>query len=94
MNLKINFQETVNVGNNVMTKGEEFKALLARIKTVNNNLKEAWQGGDAEKYSNAVEEQTMYMDKLASAIDEAGAFLVKVGKTYQEAMEVNSSAIR
>lgn len=94
MDLRINYQETMSVGNQITTKGEEFKTLLTRIKNVNSNLKSAWEGSDATKYTNAVEEQLVYMDKLASAIDEIGTFLVKVGTAYQEASEANANAIR
>ena len=94
MDLKINYQETINVGNQVTTKTEEFKTLLSKIKNVNSNLKTAWQGTDATKYTNAVEEQTVYMEKLGEAMNEIGAFLVKVGNAYQEVSQANADAIR
>ncbi len=94
MDLKINYEETISVGNQITTKSEEFKTLLSRIRNVNSNLKAAWEGSDATKYTNAVEDQAVYMDKLAAAMDELGAFVSKVGRTYQEVSEANSSAIR
>ena len=94
MDLRINYQETMTVGNQVTAKGEEFKTLLTKIKNVNSNLKAAWEGSDATKYTSAVEEQAVYMDKLASSIDEIGTFLVQVGQAYQEACEANANAIR
>lgn len=93
MDLKINFEETISVGNQITTKSEEFKELLSKIRNVNSNLKTAWEGSDATKYTSAVEEQAISMDKLAMAMDELGAFVSKVGKTYQEVSETNSSAI-
>lgn len=94
MDLKINYQETINVGNQVTAKTEEFKTLLSKIKNVNSNLKTVWQGTDATKYTNAVEEQTVYMEKLGEAMNEIGAFLVKVGNAYQEVSQANANAIR
>lgn len=94
MDLKINYQETINVGNQVTTKTEEFESLLSKIKNVNSNLKSAWQGTDATKYTNAVEEQTVYMEKLGESMNEIGAFLIKVGQAYQEACQANANAIR
>lgn len=94
MDLKINYQETINVGNQVAAKTEEFKTLLSKIKNVNSNIKNAWQGTDATKYTNAVDEQTAYMEKLSEAMNEIGTFLVKVGNTYQEVSQANANAIR
>ena len=94
MDLRINYQETISVGNQVSVKAEEFKNLLSRIRNVNSRLETAWQGTDASKYTNAVEEQTVYMDKLGEAMNEIGNFLVKVGNAYQEASQANANAIR
>jgi WXG100 family type VII secretion target len=91
--LKINYSETISVGNQVTTKGADFTDLLNQVKNVNNELKTYWEGSDASKYSTSVEEQAVYMQKLADTINEIGAFLVKVGNAYQEACENNSSAV-
>lgn len=94
MDLRINYEEVASVGRQITTKGEEFRSLLTRVRNVNSNLTNAWQGSDATKYTSAVEEQAMYMEKLANAIDEIGEFMVKVGKVYQEVNERNASSIR
>lgn len=94
MDLNINYDETISVGNQVTQKTEEFRTLLAKIKNVNSNLKTAWEGSDATKYTNAVEEQALSMEKLSNAMEEIGAFLVKVGKAYQDACQANANAIK
>jgi WXG100 family type VII secretion target len=91
--LKINYSETINVGNQVTSKGADFKELLNRVKNTNNELKTYWEGSDASKYSSSVEQQAEYMQKLADTITEIGDFLVKIGNAYQEACENNTSAI-
>ena len=93
MDLQINYPETISTGNQVTSKGNEFQDLLNKIKSRNTELKSFWEGSDAAKYSTAVEEQAVQMQKLADTIDEIGAFLVKVGNAYQEACESNASAI-
>ncbi len=93
MDLKINYDETISVGNQVQTKGSEFQSLLNQIKTTNQDLKAAWEGQDASKYANAVEEQAQSMQKLCDTINEIGEFLVKVGQAYQKAAEENANAI-
>ena len=92
--LKVNYSETVSVGNKVTTKGEEFAELLNKIKTANSELKSYWEGSDASKYTNAVAEQAETMQQLSETIDEIGAFLGKVGNAYREAMETNASGIK
>lgn len=94
MDLKINYQETISVGNQVQSKGSEFQELLNKVRTVNSELQTYWQGSDASKYSNAVAEQTEYMQQLSNTINEIGEFLVRVGQAYQEASENNANAIR
>ncbi len=94
MDLKINYSETISVGNQVTEKGNEFQDLLNKIKNVNSELQTYWEGNDASKYSNSVAEQAEQMQKLAETINEIGAFLVKVGNAYQEACENNANAIK
>ena len=94
MDLKIGFEETRSVGTQVTAKGGEFASLLSKIQASNNELRGFWEGDDATKYLGAVEEQAEYMKKLATTIDEIGAFLVKAADAYQEAVEANASGIR
>lgn len=92
-NLKINYSETISVGNQVTAKGGEFQELLNRVKATNSELKTYWEGSDSSKYSSSVEQQAEYMQQLTNTINEIGEFLVKVGQAYQEACENNANAI-
>lgn len=91
--LRINYSETISVGNQVTEKANEFQELLNKVKSVNSELKTYWEGSDASKYSESVEQQAEYMQKLSDTINEIGRFLVKVGNAYQEACENNANAI-
>ena len=91
--LKINYSETISVGNQVTEKANEFQELLNKVKTTNSELKTYWEGSDASKYSASVEQQAEYMQKLTDTVTEIGGFLVKVGQAYQEACENNANAI-
>ena len=91
--LKINYSETISVGNQVTEKGGEFQELLNKVKATNSELKTYWEGSDASKYSASVEQQAEYMQQLTDTINEIGGFLVKVGQAYQEACENNANAI-
>lgn len=93
-NLKINYSETISVGNQVTEKGGEFQTLLNKVKATNSELKSYWEGSDASKYSASIEQQAEYMQQLSEAINEIGNFLVKVGQAYQEACENNANAIK
>lgn len=91
--LKINYSETISVGNQVTERANEFQELLNNVKNTNSELKTYWEGSDASKYSASVEQQAEYMQKLADTVTEIGGFLVKVGQAYQEACENNANAI-
>ena len=91
--LKINYSETISVGNQVTEKGGEFQELWNKVKATNSELKTYWEGSDASKYSTSVEQQAEYMQQLTDTINEIGGFLVKVGQAYQEACENNANAI-
>ena len=91
--LRINYSETISVGNQVTEKGGEFQELLNKVKTTNSELKTYWEGSDASKYSTSVEQQAEYMQQLTDTINEIGSFLVKVGQAYQEACKNNANAI-
>ena len=94
MDLKINYAETISVGNQVSEKGNEFQELLNKVKNVNTELQTYWEGSDASKYSTSVTQQAEYMQRLTNTINEIGAFLVKVGQAYEEACENNANAIK
>lgn len=93
MDLRINYAETISVGNQVVQKGGEFQELLNRVRSINQELQTYWEGSDASKYSNSVAQQAEYMQKLSETIDEIGNFLIKVGHAYQEASENNMNRI-
>ena len=92
--LRINYPETISVGNQVTEKGGEFQDLLNKVKNVNTELQTYWEGSDASKYSTSVAQQAEYMQQLTNTINEIGAFLVKVGQAYEEAAENNANAIK
>ena len=94
MDLKINYSETISVGNQVTEKGGEFQDLLNKVKNVNTELQTYWEGSDASKYSTSVAQQAEYMQQLTNTINEIGAFLVKVGQAYEKAAENNANAIK
>ena len=91
--LRIDFEQTMDVGSKVIEKAGDFQDLLNKIKGINSELKNYWKGSDASTYSTAVEQQAEYMQQLSDTINEIGVFLEKVGKAYQDARDANASAI-
>lgn len=89
MDLNINYQETRNTGNQVKSQAEQFGSLLGEIQSANDELKNCWKGADAQSYTQKIDEQAQVMNKLKATIEEIGAFLVKVGDAYEDAMESN-----
>lgn len=89
MNLKIDYQATRSTGNNVKSNASEFKSLLNDIHTQNEDLKQHWQGADADSYTSKITEQEQVMNKLQVTMDEIGDYLIKVANAYEQAMEDN-----
>lgn len=91
--LHMNFEETVSVGKQLGTQNEEFRRLLGEIKNANNALKSYWKGLDANKYTNAVDEQAKNMDDLAVTMDEISNFIFQAAKVIEETQASNASSI-
>ena len=88
--LNISFDATRQTGQMVQTKAGEFKDLLGKIQTANDNLKNCWKGADAESYTTKISEQAVIMNKLQVTIDEIGKYLVQTANLYQKTMEENT----
>ena len=93
MDLRIDFEQTRNIGNQLISKADAFSALLRNIDSINTQISQSWAGADAQKYLGAVEEQAKYMQLLSSTISEIGNYLIGVSASYQEASESNAGAI-
>ncbi len=89
-NLKIDYEKARTVGNNIMNYAGDFKSLLQGINSINENLKQHWQGDDATKYTSEMSEQAKVMDKLHKTIEDVGKYLVDVGNAYEQAMHDNT----
>ena len=93
MNLRVNYEQLRTLGTNVGNKGGEFQQLLDKIKSINTELQSYWEGSDATKYTNAVNEQAKTMQDLADTISEISQFLIKAGDAYEQVANDNASAI-
>lgn len=93
MNLAINYDETRNIGNQLINKSEDLKNLLNNINNINEQISQSWAGNDAAKYFATVNEQAQYMRQLADTISEIGNYLIKVSNAYQNASNGNANSI-
>ena len=91
--LKMDYEMTRSIGNQIKEKTESFNSLLGEIKNTNNNLKVIWEGRDEAKYSNAVTEQAKIMDELARTMESIGSFVVSVAQIMEETQSTNASSI-
>lgn len=81
--LSINYEETINLGREIINKGDEVGEIIFKIQSIISELQVYWQGEDANKFLNVLEEDTNEMKKLSTAINEIGLLLQKVANTYQ-----------
>lgn len=91
--LKMDYEMTRSIGNQIKEKTESFNSLLSEIKNINNNLKVVWEGRDEAKYSNAVIEQAKVMDELSAIMESIGNFIVSVAQIMEETQSANASSI-
>ena len=94
MDLSIDYNQTRQLGNNILEKGNEFSEVLSKIISENDNLKNSWKGSDAEKYTNAVAAEIENMKILKKSINEIGEFLIKAANAYERVNEANQGGIR
>ena len=94
MNLSINFGETRNVGNQLISKSEELSNAIKSINNANSQIADSWVGADASKYIQAVNMQAQYINLLATTVAEIGNYLIKVSNSYETASQNNASAVR
>lgn len=94
MDLSIDYNQTRQLGNNILEKGNEFSEVLSKIISENDNLENSWKGSDAEKYTNAVAAEIENMKILNKAINEMGEFLINAANAYERVNEANQSGIR
>ena len=94
MDLSIDYAKTRQLGNEILSKGSEFSDVLNKIVGENDNLKNFWQGSDAEKYTGAVSKEIESMKVLYRAINEMGQFLIDAANAYERVNETNQSGIR
>ena len=94
MNLSIDYNQTRQLGQQVLEKGSDFSEILTKITTENDNLKNYWKGADAEKYIGAVAAELDNMKTLNKAINEMGQFLIDAANAYEKVNEANQDGIR
>ena len=94
MNLTIDPEELIAVGNTIVSQSESFQGYLNKIVSLNEQLKAAWQGQDAAAYAQTVSDQATSMTKLGQTINAAGNHLVTTGTNYKRVEEENASAAR
>lgn len=82
-NLIINYDETINLGVQIVNKGEEFNDIVLKIRSVLDELETAWSGEDAEAFFNGIYEEIEDMKLLAISINEIGTLLQKTASAYQ-----------
>lgn len=81
--LNINYDEVIALGSQIFNKGDEFNEIVQKIDSVLNELSLCWQGEDATKVLNELEDECKEMKQYALCINEIGLLLQKVANRYQ-----------
>lgn len=80
----INYEETLNLGMQIINKGEEFHDTVLKVQNTIDELQYVWQGEEAKAFFAGMNEELEDMKSLAIAINEIGNLLQTVATTYQQ----------
>lgn len=83
-NSVINYEETVNLGIQIVNKGDKFNETVLKVQNTINELEYVWQGEEAKAFFDGINEEIEDMKSLAIAINEIGNLLQRVATTYQQ----------
>lgn len=81
--LNINYEQTILLGKEIMSKAEEFDDVIKKIEEVLENLKLVWQGNDATKFIEELTNDTMDMKSYYNVINDIGILLQSTAQMYQ-----------
>lgn len=83
-NININPDEVITYGQAIQTDAENFNAQVKAIYNIVDDLKEAWTGSSAERYTANIESFKTSYEKFGELINNYGSLLVAVGNDYAE----------
>lgn len=81
--LIINYEQTFGLGKQIINKGDELNEIILKIQSVLAELQVSWQGEEANKILNNLEEETIEMKNLSFSINEIGMLIQTVAASYQ-----------
>ncbi len=87
--LNINYEQTILLGKEIMSKAEEFDDVIKKIEEVLENLKLVWQGNDATKFIEELTNDTMDMKSYCNVINDIGILLQSTAQMYQNVSNNN-----
>ena len=73
-----------NAAGNIKNYSSEFQQKLEKIKQINEDIKNNWQGVAADSYLDAIAEQHAQMSKLTATIEGIGEFLTNLATSVEE----------
>ena len=82
VNVNIDQEQVISLGQNIMTKGGEYLSCVKNIYDIVDDLKTAWQGEAAERYAEDIESFKNDYERLGSLILQFGDVVNTAGSGY------------
>ena len=90
--LKMEPTTAKTVANSIIQQKEELKSLLSQIRGYCEELPTYWEGEDATKYLNDMDQQVKSMDRLAETIESTANFMIEMSNKI-EAREAEHASL-
>ena len=92
MDIKINKNEVVKMGNRIISESSDFSNEIKKFNNAIEKINIAWQGDDSLKYINVMRDKYIVgLKELADVIEEYGDYLKNVPEAYSILDETFSS---
>ena len=76
-------QQAINYGNQIIQNSATYNNEIKKIYSIVGDLKAAWTGSAAERFTNNIESFRGDYEKFGKLINDFGELLVAIGKDYQ-----------
>lgn len=92
MNLSVNIDAVRQLGKTIGDQAAEYNSEIAKIYSINDEVKQVWRGTASESYTSKVDSYRTNMESLGKAIEEYSQYLLGTAVPSYENMRDSISA--
>jgi len=85
--IKMDPEQAISYGNQIIQNSVSYNQEIKKIYSIVSDLKNAWTGSAAERFTSNIESFKADYEKFGQLINEFGELLVAIGKDYKNLEE-------